>query len=176
MPTSTNRRRVCTALTLIILLSVLLGGVYYYGYRNRPHIPLQPVPFSHITHTAPNRTSADCLHCHRGAESAAAAGMPADSTCMQCHLHILPADARLAPLHAAANPTSPGYSAEPLRWIRKAPLPAHVHFHHAQHTQAGITCTQCHPTPDKQTPHSMDSCLLCHRQHDIPTNCSACHH
>lgn len=176
MPAKANQSRAGLLPLLLTLPLVLLGGVYYYGYRERPHIPVQPLPFHHATHTDTHKGAMPCVACHRGAESAKGAGMPADSTCLQCHRHILPTDARLAPLHAAANPHAPAYTGEPLRWVRKAALPAYVHFHHGQHTRAGVTCADCHPAPDAQIPHSMSSCLDCHRRKNIPTNCSYCHH
>lgn len=176
MPAKATKSRATTIALYLTLPLVLLGGVYYYGYRERPHRPVQPLPFSHATHTDTDKVAIPCAACHRGAEHASGAGMPADSTCMECHLHVLPADARLAPLHAAANPHSPAYTGEPLRWVRSAPLPAHVHFHHGQHTRAGIACARCHPTPDAQLPHSMSSCLDCHRKEAVPTDCSRCHH
>ncbi|MBQ1960122.1 MAG: hypothetical protein II349_01195 [Akkermansia sp.] len=176
MPTKARQNRAAALVLFFTLPLVLLGGVYYYGYRERPHEPVQPVPFSHATHTDAAKAAIPCVACHRGAENAAGAGMPADSSCMQCHLHVLPTDARLAPLHAAANPHAASYTGEALRWVRSAPLPAHVHFHHGQHTRAGITCAQCHPTPDSQLPHSMQSCLDCHRKHALPTDCARCHH
>ena len=172
---SGTRRALLFALLLTLPLA-LLGGVYYYGYRERPHRPVQPVPFTHASHTDAHKAAMPCVACHSGAEHTAGAGMPADSTCLQCHLHILPQDARLAPLHAAANKNAPGYTGDALRWVRKAPLPAHVHFNHGQHVRAGVTCAQCHPAPDAQVPHRMTTCLDCHRNEGVPTDCSRCHH
>lgn len=157
---------------LLTLSSVLLGGVYFYGYRKRPHIPQQPVPFSHATHT--DTAGIPCLACHNGAETARGAGMPPDSVCLNCHRHILADDVRLAPLRTAADADALAYTATPLRWVRSAPLAAHVHFDHSRH--AGITCAECHPAPDAQVPHSMSGCLDCHRRYNLPTDCSACHH
>lgn len=176
MPETATKSRAATIALFLTLPLVLLGGVYYYGYRERPHLPTQPLPFTHNSHTAADKTAIPCVACHQGAETAPRAGMPTDSTCLQCHQHVLSADARLAPLHAAANPHSPTYTGEPLHWVRSAPLPAHVHFHHGQHTRAGLDCARCHPTPDAQLPHSMNSCLDCHRKESIPTNCSSCHY
>ncbi|MBE6419320.1 MAG: hypothetical protein E7031_04240 [Akkermansiaceae bacterium] len=150
--------------------------IYFHAYSPREVVTRQPLPFSHATHTAPHLVNMQCQRCHRGAEQGTGAGLPADSVCMECHRHILPDDPRLLPLHAAANPDSPVYSATPVYWVRKAPLPAHVHFHHARHTRAGITCAECHPTPDTPTPHTMSACLDCHRKHALPVNCDACHH
>lgn len=165
----------------LLLAAALAGGVslalvYYYGYRERPHRPAQPVPFVHSTHTAADKGNMPCLACHRDAEQAAGAGVPPSAHCLDCHRHILAGDARLAPLHAAANPDSPIYTGEPLRWVRQAPLPGHVHFHHALHTIKGISCEECHPNPDASTPQRMSDCLTCHRRENVSTDCTRCHH
>lgn len=158
---------------LIALLGI--GLAYWYAYSTRPHEPAQPVLFSHQTHTLPNKTGMDCRACHTTATRTAKAGMPPASTCLDCHRHILANDPRLLPLHAAANPDHPAYTGEPLRWVRKAPLPDTIAFHHGQHATAGISCEQCHANPDAQSPHTMRSCLECHRREAVPTNCDRCH-
>lgn len=156
-----------------VLLAIL---IYRHAYTARPYEQPQPIAFNHHTHTAANKVAMPCLGCHTGAEHGASAGLPAASTCLNCHRHILRTDARLLPLHAAANADSPIYTAEPLAWVRRAPLPAHVHFHHARHVAARISCEECHPSPNSPTPHTMNSCLQCHKKHSLPTNCDQCHH
>lgn len=156
------------------MLAVLL--VYFHAYSPRAVVVQQPVPFSHATHTAVGGIGMQCQSCHTGAEQGAGAGMPQAASCLDCHRHILSNDARLLPLHAAAAPDSPIYTGEPLAWVRRTPLPAHVHFHHFRHTRAGVTCAECHPTPDAPVPHTMSFCLDCHRKHALPCNCDACHH
>lgn len=160
---------------LLLIALAAIGFVYWNAHSTRPHTPEQPLPFSHNTHTAPDKAGMDCRACHAAAPHAAGAGFPAASTCLNCHRHILATDSRLLPLHAAANREHPAYTGEALRWVRQAPLPAHIAFHHGQHTAAGISCEQCHSNPDAQQPHSMSSCLQCHRQKAVPTNCDRCH-
>lgn len=163
-------------LTLALAGAGCLAMAYYYGYRERPHRPVQPIPFVHSTHTAPDKGNMPCLTCHAGAEQAAGAGMPTSALCMDCHRYILAGDARLAPLHAAANPDAPVYTGEALRWIRQTPLPGYAHFNHALHAIRGISCEECHPNPDAGTPHRMSDCLRCHRREGLPTDCTSCHH
>lgn len=150
--------------------------LYRHAYAPQPVEIAQSIPFDHNTHTDPHKVNMQCQSCHVGADSAAGAGLPHAETCLQCHRHILSADARLLPLHAAANPDSTIYTAEPLAWQRRAPLPSYVHFHHGRHVAAGISCAECHPNPNTPTPHTMTECLQCHRQHSLPTDCDACHH
>lgn len=156
------------------VLAVIL--IYRHAYSPLAVEIPQPLPFSHATHTAVDGVNMQCQGCHTGAEQGGAAGLPHASVCLDCHRHILSNDERLLPLHAAANADSPIYTGAPLRYVRRAPLPAHVHFHHSLHTAAGISCAECHPTPDKPVPHTMDSCLDCHRKQSVPTNCDACHY
>ena len=153
---------------------LLLALLYLQAYLRRPWEPPQPVPFNHATHTAADKANIPCLACHSGADRAAAAGMPTDSTCLDCHRHILAQDARLLPLRAAADPDFPAYSGEPLRWRRAYPLPAHAHFHHAAHT-ARYDCERCHSTPGCESPMPMRDCLDCHRDEGVPTDCHRCH-
>lgn len=158
----------------LLICGLLLALLYLHAYLPRPYEPAQPLPFDHSTHTAADRANIPCLACHSGAEQAAAAGMPAASSCLDCHRHILAQDPRLLPLHAAANPDSPVYTGEPLRWRRAYPLPAYTRFHHAAHTKR-YDCERCHPSPGQEQPMLMRHCLECHRQEQLPTDCTRCH-
>ena len=159
---------------LSLLCGLVLAILYLQAFVRRPYEPPQPLPFNHDTHTAPDKAALPCLACHASAERAASAGMPADSTCLDCHRHILAQDPRLLPLHAAADPDSPAYTAEPLRWQRAYPLPAHAHFHHAAHTPR-YDCSRCHPSPGRESPMLMRDCLDCHRTEHQPLDCHKCH-
>lgn len=162
---------VCLLLTAAVCVLLL----YLSAYSEREHTPVQTIPFVHHTHTAPELAAMPCLACHKGAEQGAQAGLPPAELCLDCHRHILADDPRLLPLHAAANPDSPVYTGAPLRYQRNSPLPAHVHMDHAAHSAAGMACEECHPTPGSQPSYSMRACLNCHREHNLPTDCSGCH-
>ena len=152
-----------------------LGVLYAAAYRLHRHEPVQPVPFSHTTHA--QTAGIPCLHCHTDAERAAGVGLPSAGSCLDCHLHLLAEDPRLLPVQAAANRDHPAYTGEPLRWVRTAPLPAHVRFHHRAHTVlAGQDCARCHPTPGESAGFTMDACLQCHREKKASTACTTCHH
>ena len=161
---------------LIIGTVTALVLLYLHAYYPRPYAPVQPVPFSHATHTAADKTAMDCRSCHAAATHATGAGLPSATSCLDCHRHLLADDERLQPLHAAAHPDHPAYTGEPLRWVRKAALPEGIFFHHGQHSAKGHSCEECHPDPDRQAPHSMRNCLDCHRKQEVPTNCDRCHH
>lgn len=173
-----RQRRTHPAVWLPLALVPLaaLIGIYYSALRSPRYEPAQPLPFSHDTHTAAHLAAMPCLACHPGAESGARAGMPSAASCMDCHRHILPDDPRLLPLHAAADPDSPVYNGEALRWVRVQALPGHVHFHHGAHARAGISCEECHARPGAAQDHSMSNCVDCHRREGASTDCSTCHH
>ncbi len=170
------RHTVLRLLPVLTIAAACLAGIYYRAYSPPRYTPAQPVPFDHATHTDADKANMDCLACHRGGETQPAAGMPPASTCLDCHRHILADDPRLLPLHAAANPDSPIYTSDPLRWVRSQALPAHVHFNHAAHAKAGYACERCHPNPGSATDHSMSTCIECHRTENLGTACSDCHH
>lgn len=132
------------------------------------YAPEQPVPFSHATHAG--RLGIDCQACHHAAQKSPQAGIPDMVSCLACHRHVLPGDARLAPLHASANPDSTGYTGESFAWIRVNALPGHAHFDHAAHVNRGVSCAACHGDmrSAERTASSakltMASCLECHRK------------
>lgn len=167
------RHPLCIFTAVGVLCLVL---IYRHAYTATTYVAQQPVPFEHSSHTVADKVNMQCQSCHAGAEKGAGAGMPASSACLDCHRHILADDARLLPLHAVANTDSSVYHGEPLRWVRQAPLPAHVHFNHGYHARKGVSCAECHPNPDAPTAHTMQSCLDCHEKHALPLNCDSCHH
>lgn len=173
-----RQRRIHPAvwLPLAVVPLAALIGIYYSALRSPRYEPAQPLPFNHDTHTAAHLAAMPCLACHPGAERGARAGMPSAASCMDCHRHILPDDPRLLPLHAAADPDSPVYNGEALRWVRVQALPGHVHFHHGAHARAGISCEECHARPGAAQDHSMSNCVDCHRREGASTDCSTCHH
>src|SRR3954468_7668491 len=71
--------------------------------------PEQPVPFSHKTHTA---AGVKCLDCHTIRTPGDAAGFPAESTCMGCHVSVRPDSAAIQKVAAAAA------QKKPLAWVR----------------------------------------------------------
>lgn len=175
-PPRQRRTHPAVWLPLALVPLAALIGIYYSALRSPRYEPAQPLPFNHDTHTAAHLAAMPCLACHPGAESGARAGMPSAASCMDCHRHILPDDPRLLPLHAAADPDSPVYNGEALRWVRVQTLPGHVHFHHGAHARAGISCEECHARPGAAQDHSMSNCVECHRREGASTDCSTCHH
>jgi len=131
--------------------------------------PVQPIAFSHRLHAGEMQVS--CLYCHSGAETSRHAGIPAASTCMNCHkfvtapLGALRAEDELAkrenrrpqPIVSpeiqkiydamALNERrerDPQKTPQPIAWTRIHRLPDFVYFNHSAHVSAGVACRQCH--------------------------------
>ena len=117
--------------------------------------------FSHRHHAGELRI--DCRYCHATVETAAYAGMPSTSVCLNCHSQLFTDTAMLEPVIHSST------ADEPLRWTRVTRLPDHVHFNHGIHIAKGVACTVCHgelgrmALTSKAEPLDMRWCLECHR-------------
>jgi len=148
--------------------------------------PIQPIAFSHRLHAG--ELSIPCLYCHSGAEQSRHAGIPAASTCMNCHKFITAprslvraeeelakkehrkprpvTSPELAKLYAAVN------SGRPIAWTRIHQLPAFVYFDHRPHVASGLECQKCHGPVEsmervrQMEPLTMGQCVNCHRGRD----------
>ena len=82
---------------VILLASLGLAGLYYYGppeYTRIGYAPVQPVAFSHEQHAG--RLGMSCLYCHTGVEDSAVARIPSTQACMNCHQTIKADSSQLA--------------------------------------------------------------------------------
>jgi hypothetical protein len=131
--------------------------------------PVQPIAFSHRLHAGEIQVS--CLYCHSGAETSRHAGIPAASTCMNCHrfvtapLGALRAEDELAKRESRRprpivspeiqkiydamaldehRERDPQKTPQPIVWTRIHRLPDFVYFNHSAHVSAGVACQQCH--------------------------------
>jgi len=163
---------------LAILLSIafVTGGIIYARNVNLNQVglnqgfaPEQPLAFSHRLHSGD--LDIQCLYCHSGAEKGAQAGIPAASTCMNCHKFVTAgwnqvkaeekqAEEEKRDLRPVVSGEiqklyeAVGYSAEsmgyleqsgpPLEWIRVHNLPDYVFFDHSRHITAEVACQTCH--------------------------------
>lgn len=130
----------------------------------------QPLAFPHAKHT-----TVGCAVCHRGAATAARAGIPDAPTCAKCHASA-PGGSPQAWSAAIARGT--------LGWVRVTHMPDHVMFSHRRHVTLGrIACESCHgamrdrPAPVGIAPVRLDmkTCLSCHRTEGAAEDCAACH-
>lgn len=131
--------------------------------------PVQPIAYSHRLHAG--ELAIPCLYCHSGAERSRHAGIPAASTCMNCHRFItakradVRAEEELAKREgrkprAVISPEmrklydalglgpklvrDPQKPQRPIQWARIHQLPDFVYFDHRPHVAAGLECQKCH--------------------------------
>lgn len=144
------QRAVSAALVAIVAALVWLAAMPAASIR-------QPIDFPHVKHQA-----VACTVCHRGAVTAARAGIPDAAFCAKCH---------------SALPRT-------IAWVQVTALPPHVMFSHRRHvTLARLDCTSCHgemrtrrsPPGAAQVQLTMTACLSCHRHEGAADDCAACH-
>ena len=148
--------------------------------------PAQPIAFSHRLHAG--ELNVQCEYCHSGAQRSRHAGIPAASTCMNCHRFISAkrADVRGEEQLAKLQHRKPRQvtSAEigklyyalnkqlPIRWTRIHEVPDFVYFDHRPHIAAGLACQKCHGPVETMErvrqvePMNMGWCVNCHRGRD----------
>lgn len=139
-----------------------------------PSLTEQPIEFPHMTHVA---AGLECLDCHTGVESHAAAGIPSVRKCMLCHARIAADKPGVELLRRFAA------DRREIPWVRvyQFPRSAQVKFVHSAHTRARIECRTCHGAVEQMTvaqpvvQHTMGSCITCHRRRGATTDCTACH-
>lgn len=141
--------------------------------RTVGYSPDQPIPFNHKIHAGDNKI--DCKYCHTGVETSANATVPPTSTCMNCHTMVASQKPVIKEL------SKKYYDKTPIEWVRVHDLPDHVHFNHSRHISRGVDCSQCHGNVAemekvKQVKSlNMGFCVQCHRENNVPHDCSTCH-
>ncbi|MBM3943179.1 MAG: molecular chaperone [SAR202 cluster bacterium] len=185
--------------SLILLVVVVVVGIAWYS--NPPFglgdAPPQPIAFPHTVHAgAPEQggQGIQCEFCHRNVTKGAAATVPAVEQCLFCHQQVTgtteTARVEIAKVKASFENNTP------IQWERVHRVPDHVRFVHEAHirfftegetpeTQLPVSqvCSVCHgdvagmtvvaPKPGQSL--KMGTCLDCHRQNNIPTDCTVCH-
>ncbi len=144
-----------------------VGATAAYTYYTWPTVidtgyqPSQPIPYSHKLHAG--QMGIDCYYCHSTVYRANFAAVPAQTTCMKCHMQVKKDSPRLALLRQAAD------TGEPIQWVQIHRLPDYVYFSHQAHLSAGVSCVSCHGRIDQmievrqEKPLNMAWCLECHR-------------
>lgn len=194
---SLRTAKIISLLITVIGLGVVWQGSIFRGLGNQQgYQPAQPINFSHKVHAGDNQIQ--CLYCHSSADKSAVAGIPAATTCMNCHKQVLKDSAEIQKIVMALQQN------KPIEWIKVNDLPDHVRFNHSRHVTAGVKCQLCHgpvETEDRVSQAdalSMGMCVTCHRTHRevtldengrphvakeatpkrlmASTDCSVCHH
>ena len=153
-----------------------LGGTAFKGAQYEASARRQPVAFNHAKHI---ENGLGCTDCHTGAQEQAKATLPTWDTCSSCHQDAVGKSPEEAKLRALAA------SGQELAWVQLTQLPPHVFFSHRRHVSAGgLACEECHgaiakstsPPPRPWRIFIMDTCLNCHQQHGVKSDCNDCHH
>jgi hypothetical protein len=153
---------------------------------HRGYEPAQPIEYSHRLHAG--ELGIPCQYCHSGAERSRHAGIPAASTCMNCHRFVkakratVRAEEELAkkenrkPRLVVAPEIQKLENAikqnAPIRWARIHQVPDFVYFDHRPHVSAGVECQKCHgPVETMERVRQVESlnmgwCVNCHRGRD----------
>jgi hypothetical protein len=148
---------------------VAVAVTYYFTPKtlDQGYQPSQPIPFSHKIHV--DQLGLDCRYCHSFVDVSGTSNVPGSNTCWNCHRHVQKESPKLAPLHRAMDETYPGYTGQPIEWVRIHKLPDYVKFNHSAHVNRGISCQSCHGRIDQMEvvfqdqALSMGWCLECHR-------------
>ena len=156
--------------------------------------PAQPIAFPHTVHVAD--LGIQCEFCHRNVTKGEAATVPAVEQCLFCHKRVEgtteTARVEIAKVRASfANN-------EPINWERVHRLPDHVRFVHEAHirfftqqdtsdrpteVKVQAVCSKCHGDvasmtevkPKRFQSLKMGTCMDCHRENNVPTDCTVCH-
>jgi len=187
---------VSAIVTLLGGVSIWQGSTFDWPGNQQGYRPEQPIAFSHKLHVGDNRIP--CLYCHSSADRSKVAGIPAASTCMNCHAKIRIDSPEIRKIARALE------TGRPIAWTKVHDLPDHVVFNHSRHVVAGIACARCHgqvetmERTEQVDPLLMGDCVGCHRQYRrvtidsagnprittdkstpmlmASTDCSVCHH
>jgi hypothetical protein len=185
-----NQRILTIVLAVAVLFSAMALVPRLMATRlpgdHRGFEPVQPIEYSHRLHAG--ELGVPCVYCHSGAERSRHAGIPAASTCMNCHQFVkakratVRAEEELAkkegrkprPVVAAeiARLEKAVKTKTPIRWARIHQVPDFVYFDHRPHVSAGVECQKCHgPIETMERVRQVESlnmgwCVNCHRGRD----------
>ena len=159
--------------------------------------PPQPVAFPHTVHAgtpAEGGMGIQCEFCHRNVTRGAEATVPAVEQCLFCHKQVS-GRTESAMMEIAKFRDNPD-GTQPIDWERVHRLPDHVRFIHEAHVrfftqgdtpdrqlEVAQVCSKCHGDvasmtevqPMKGQSLKMGTCLDCHRENNVATDCTVCH-
>src|SRR5712664_902038 len=118
-----------------LALTAVLGLARSPYFTRQNVVRTQPVQFSHKHHAGDD--GIDCRYCHTSVETAASAGIPSTSVCMNCHKQIWADSPYLEPVRASFR------TGKPIEWIRVHDLPDYAYFDHSIHVNKGVGCSTC---------------------------------
>lgn len=157
-----SRFSIFGAVFILAALLWIIAAITRSSYTTGTYVERdQPVQFSHKHHVGDD--GIDCRYCHSSVETAASAGMPSTTTCMNCHSQIWSDSPYLQPVRESLS------AKMPIAWTRVHDLPDFVYFNHSIHVNKGVGCATCHGPVDRMplvaqvSSLQMEWCLECHR-------------
>jgi hypothetical protein len=164
----------------LVILVVLAAGIaaasWELSYHPRPGPVVQPLAFDHKRHTAEDIA---CKDCHKRVQDSPYATFPKLKQCLLCHLE--------AKGNHPDEPKIREYAKEgkQIPWVQVNRLPGHVYFTHAAHVKyAKMDCKECHGDMKERTEPvtvsqierlDMYTCMGCHVENNVSTDCLRCH-
>ena len=133
---------------------------------------IQPIPFSHKTHSAQN---IECVSCHSNPDPGERMAFPDSTLCMACHQAVAAGKPAVKKLARFAQ------SKRPIPWVRVYSVPAFVFWSHRTHLEAAQQCPDCHGKVSEMdvleatNVTTMDGCVQCHEKKNASTGCVTCH-
>lgn len=171
--------------TLVGSLAIYQPKEYAWIGDQTGYAPTQPITFSHKVHA--KDSGIPCEYCHTGVRKGPVAGLPASSTCMNCHREVAKNSAEIFELTRMLK------EKKRIEWVKIHDLADFTRFDHSAHVNKGVTCQTCHGPVEtmarigQQRHMSMGWCVNCHRDTTArppqgitnvraSTECSACHY
>jgi menaquinone reductase, multiheme cytochrome c subunit len=170
-----------------VAASLVLGWVIFPGLIHSRKV--QPVPFSHKTHS--EGAGLKCEDCHAFRNDGSFAGIPALAKCLECHESAQGDKKEEAAFIKLAEQLKKENKNVP--WLIYSQQPDNVFFSHAAHTKmAKMDCKECHKlvggTTDKNPVYTykwisgyapevmmMETCEACHEKKGKSNACFVCH-
>ena len=143
----------------------------------RPARPVaQPIQFNHQKHV--KDVGLECASCHEYFSTSEHSGLPSLALCESCHSEALTKSSEEQTLlKLIATSPQPAFR----KLFR---LPDDVRYSHARHvTAGGLACETCHgaiagttaPPPMALRRVTMATCLGCHAERNVKSDCTDCH-
>lgn len=160
------------AFKLLLALLITSLAVSAFGWQSEKG-PEQPVSFSHKLHAGDQKLK--CATCHRNAGSGDTMGLPQAGICMQCHEDVKKESPEIQKLAGFQRDKTD------IKWRRVFSIPSYVFFSHRSHLNAGTSCDSCHGDVKgvermyQIKVVNMASCVNCHQEKSVSTDCTYCH-
>lgn len=168
-----QRRLVVGALALVMAAAGFAAGRVTLRPTERV---IQPVQFNHQKHV--KDVGLECASCHEYFGTSEHSGLPTLDLCESCHSEaITKTSEEQTLLKLIATKPQPSFQ----KLFR---MPDHVRYSHRRHVSAGgLACEACHGAiADTTAPPSvplqritMDTCLDCHAERGVKSDCTDCH-